>query len=601
MTLDVNNTKWNLGLLFKGDDDPLMVKRRKEVEKANYAFINKWKERKDYLRDAKVLKEALDEYETLAENFGTTGDEGYYLWLRTQQDQNDSKLKAKFNKLEEFSKKIENDIQFFTLRLARIPVEQQKIFLNAKELEKYRHLLEKMFENAKYLLSEPEEKLMNLKSTSAYSNWVKMVSGFLAKEEREVLNEKGKKEKKNFSEIFGLISSTNKKIRDSAAKAFNEILGKHVEVAEAELNSILLDKKVNDELRKLPRPDSARHVDDDIESEIVDNLVKSVSGRFEIAKKYYELKAKLMGVKKLQYHERNVPYGKIDKKYSYGEAANLVFGVFNKLDEEFGKIFANYSAKGQIDVFPKKDKKDGAFCVYWRKKDPIFIMLNHNERLNDVLTLSHELGHGINDEFVKKKQPAVYFGTPKATAEVASTFMEDFVLQELEKKADDELKLAIMMAKLNDDITTILRQIACYMFEQELHKEFREKGYLSKEEIGKLFQEHMSAYMGDAVEQSPGSENWWVYWSHIRDFFYNYSYASGLLISKFLQGEVKKNPKFIAKVKEFLSAGTSDSPKNIFMKMGIDISKKEFWDSGLKEIEDLLNETEKLAKKLGKI
>jgi oligoendopeptidase F len=107
--------------------------------------------------------------------------------------------------------------------------------------------------------------------------------------------------------------------------------------------------------------------------------------------------------------------------------------------------------------------------------------------------------------------------------------------------------------------------------------------------------------MGDAVEQSPGSENWWVYWSHIRDFFYNYSYASGLLISKFLQGEVKKNPKFIAKVKEFLSAGTSDSPKNIFMKMGIDISKKEFWDSGLKEIEDLLNETEKLAKKLGKI
>ena len=129
MALNVNNTEWNLGLLFKGDDDPLMVKRRKEVEKANYAFINKWKERKDYLGDAKVLKEALDEYETLAENFGTTGDEGYYLWLRTQQDQNDSKLKAKFNKLEEFSKKIENDIQFFTLRLARIPVEQQKIFL----------------------------------------------------------------------------------------------------------------------------------------------------------------------------------------------------------------------------------------------------------------------------------------------------------------------------------------------------------------------------------------------------------------------------------------------------------------------------------------
>ena len=179
--------------------------------------------------------------------------------------------------------------------------------------------------------------------------------------------------------------------------------------------------------------------------------------------------------------------------------------------------------------------------------------------------------------------------------------MEDFVLNELLKDADDDLKLAIMMMKLNRDISSIQRQIACYMFEQELHKEYREKGYLSKDEIGKLFQKYMQAYMGEYVEESPGSENWWVYWGHIRNFFYNYSYSSGLLISKSLQNSVKKDPKFIDKVKEFMSTGLSDSPRNIFMKMGIDITKEEFWNKGLDEIENNLKEAEKLAKKLGNI
>jgi oligoendopeptidase F len=157
------------------------------------------------------------------------------------------------------------------------------------------------------------------------------------------------------------------------------------------------------------------------------------------------------------------------------------------------------------------------------------------------------------------------------------------------------------MAKLNDDVSSIFRQVACYRFEQELHQEFRKKGYLSKDEIGVLFRKHMKAYMGPFVEQSPGSENWWVYWNHIRYFFYVYSYASGLLISKSLQNSVKKDPAFIKKVKEFLSAGLSDSPKNIFGRLGIDITDNQFWGKGLDEVELLLNETTQLAVRLKKI
>ncbi len=454
---------------------------------------------------------------------------------------------------------------------------------------------------SEYLLSEPEEKVLTLVHATSYSNWVNMVSGFLSKEEKEIILENGKSEIKSFSGIISLLENKEKQIRDSAARALNDILKKHSDTAETEINSILGIKKVSDELRKMSRPDLSRHISDDIDSKIVDTLINSVSDRFDIPKRYYELKAKLMGIKKLEYHERNVPYGNVDKKYSYDEAVNLILNVFEKLSKNFAGIFNGFIKNGQIDIYPRKNKRNGAFCAYNLISQPTYILLNYTDKLNDVLTLAHELGHGINDELIKEKQNALNFGTSITTAEVASTFMEDFVLDEILRDADDELKLAIMMMNLNADVSTVFRQTACYKFEHDLHKNFREKGYLQKEEIGKLFQEHMSAYMGDFVKQSVDSENWWIFWSHIRNYFYNYSYASGLLISKSLRNFVKNDPKSIDKIEKFLSVGLSDSPEHIFKKLDIDITDKKFWEKGLNEIENLLKETSKLAKKLGKI
>jgi oligoendopeptidase F len=303
----------------------------------------------------------------------------------------------------------------------------------------------------------------------------------------------------------------------------------------------------------------------------------------------------------LAYHERMVEYGQINKQYSYDDSCSLVSRVFNDLDPELGGIFDNFVSRGQIDVYPKKGKQNGAFCASESLTLPTYILLNHTNKFNDVSTLAHEAGHGINNELMRENLHALDFDSPLSTAEVASTFMEDFVISDVIKEADDELKLSMMVKKMDDDVATIFRQTACYLFEQELHKEFRKKGYLSKMEIGKLFQKHMSSYMGPAITLSPGSENWWVYWGHIRSFFYVYSYASGQLISKSLQRSVKQDPQFISKVKQFLSTGTSMSPKEAFAKLGIDITQADFWKTGIKEVEDLLDETEALARKLGKI
>jgi oligoendopeptidase F len=597
----IKETEWNLKLLFNGDDDPAMEVERNRIEQETQTFVSKWNSRDEYLTDPAVLKEALDEYEKLINLNGRGGKEGYYFGLRTAQDEANTTLKAKENKIDDFKAKQANLLQFFPIRVAKIEPDMQSVFLTSDHLAVYKHYLESLFLEAKYLLSEDAEKVMNLKASSSYSNWVRMTSTFLSKEEREVLNEDGKKEILSYSKIYSLMQSTNKNVRDGAAAAINEILEKHVDVAEAEINAILGDKKVNDELRGMPRPDFERHLGDDIESDVVDALVESIAARNDISRKYYGFKARLLGQKKLEYHERSVPYGVISKKYSYEDSVALIYEVFTKLDPEFGEIFAGFVNEGRIDVYPRKGKSSGAFCTQPVPSMPVYSLLNHTDKLNDVLTIAHEMGHGINHVLINKSQNALNSKSPMCTAEVASTFMEDFVLQRVLEEADDELRLTIMVQKLDDDTATIIRQNACYRFEQELHASFRKTGYLSKDDIGELFQKHMSAYMGDFVEMSEGSKNWWVLWPHIRYFFYVYSYASGLLISKSLQSKVKNDPSFILKVKEFLSAGSSDSPKNIFAKLGIDITDRSFWEVGLQEVEALLQETEALAKKLGKI
>jgi oligoendopeptidase F len=157
------------------------------------------------------------------------------------------------------------------------------------------------------------------------------------------------------------------------------------------------------------------------------------------------------------------------------------------------------------------------------------------------------------------------------------------------------------MMILDDDIGHIFSSAARNMFEREMHEKFRRKGYMSKEEIGKLFKKHGKNYMGSAVEHFSGTENWWTHITHLRVFFYNYQYASGILVAKFFAKEVRENPEFIGEIKEFLSSGTSDSPQNRLKNICVDISCKEFWNKGIDEVENLLDETEKLAKKLGKI
>lgn len=592
---------WNLTHLYHGDDDPKIAQDLKEVENAIIVFSNKWKKRQDYLKDPAMMKIALDEYEKLMANYGTSGNVGFYWGLRACQDEDDTKIKAQVNIIDEKSVSLLNAIEFFELRIGKIAKSSQSAFLTSKLLYAYRHFLERLFKTARYQLSEVEEKIMNVKMKTSYTNWVDMTSRFLSRETRILAGEDGKRKRLSFSQIQDLLDSPKKSVREVAAKNFNSILASHVDVAEAEMNSILENKKYNFQLRGYTQVDMARHVTDDIDSAVVETLIHAVSTRFDISRRYYDLKAQLLGQKDLAYAERNIRFGNLDQEISFPKACQMVDEVLKSIEPRFSDILQKFRRLGIYDVYPRKGKSSGAFCAYDLKISPTYILLNYTNRLTDCCTLAHETGHGISDELMKQTQNALNIGSPKCIAEVSSTFFEDFVLQRLLDEADDESKLAIYMQKLNDEVGSVFRQVAAYSFEKDLHESFNVKGYLSKHEIGELFLTHMNSYMGKSVRQDPGTENWWVHWGHFRSFFYVYSYASGLLISKYLQRIVRDNPKNVSKVITLLSTGTSQSPQDMFAAIGIDITKRSFWDASIDESEKLLTETEALAKKLKKI
>lgn len=597
MNMKKEKYSWNLKPLTKKN----FTSQRKKIEATYLSFSKKWQKNNDWKTDPKILKLALDDYEKIQRLYANGSDEGYYYSLLSSLNESDPKIKAQHGKARDFIVKQANEILFFEQELSKLPIANKVSFLASEVLTDYKYFLERCFVRGKYLLSDAEERLLNLKSGVSRDNWINMTSGFLSSSTATIVNENKQKETKVFSELFGLLYSSSKKTRDQSAEAINKILKDNIKVGEAELNSFLENKKIDDELRGVKRFDEIRLVNDCVESEAVDLMLKVVTKNYKIVHRYYQLKAKLLNVKKLAYHERGVPMGEINKSFSYDNCCSLLNKVLGGLNYKYQQIFKAFVNAGQIDVYPKKGKRGGAFCASGLLSMPTYILLNHTDKLNDVLTLAHEVGHGINNELMRKQQNALNFDLSLATAEVASTFFEDFVLKELLKEATDEENFIILMSKLDQDVSTIFRQAALYKFESELNRLFRRQGYLSHQEIGKLFKKHMSAYMGKHVEQSPGSENWWLHWSHIRYEFYVYSYVSGLLISKHMQAQVVKNKAFISKVDYFLSAGLSEKPSKIFANMDININDEKFWQAGINEIEDLLNKTEKLAKKLKKI
>jgi oligoendopeptidase F len=581
-------TEWDLTHIYKADPKRSVEKDCAALKKAYSAFAKKYRKDKSYLKSPKALAKAIEDYEKLIKH--PASDRPYlYYGYRKELNSQDSEAEAELSKLSEFYANLGNEVQFFELEIGKIPAPLQKKMLSAKELREFKYLLTKIFENAKHDLSEAEEKILNLKSQTSYELWVSGAEKLLNKQTVEL---QGKQVP--WTEAAGKLSSLPTPERRALHKELMKAFEKVSDFAESEINAIVINKKVNDKLRGFKIPFESTVLKYQNEAKTIKNLLDAVNGNMGISHRFFKIKADMLGEKKLTYADRSAKVGKVDVKMPFEEAVDRTIRSFNSADPEFGAYVEKMLLSGLVDVFPKKNKSGGAFCSYGNIV-PTYVLLNHTDEFRSLTTLAHEMGHALHGLYSKKQRP-LYENCTMSTAEVASTFFENLVFEEALENVGEYERMILLHDKINADLSTIFRQIACFNFENELHETIRKEGFLSKEKICELMNKHMQAYLGPIFELKLEDGYFFVNWSHLRKFFYVYTYAFGQLVSDALYERYKKDKSKIKDVIQFLSAGGSDSPEGIFRSIGINPTKQ-FFELGLKRIERDIDELEKLWKK----
>jgi len=582
-------TEWDLTLLYKGINDPQIEKDVQKTETALLKFAKKYKNKTDYLEKESALFNVLEERENLDKTIPSSKP-SYYLSLLSSLDSNNTDVKAKKIKLSDRLTKAVNETLFFHIKLGKITEQLKKQFLKSKKLEKYRYSLKVVFDHSKYNLNEDQEKILNLKHSTSSSLWVSGVKKALNK--RTV---KFKNKQIPLSEATGKINELPTKQRRDLNRVINQEYIAVSDFAESEINAVYLNKKINDELRGYKEPYSSTVLYYEDEDDIVQNLIDSVSKSFHISHKFYALKKKLLGLDYLEYADRGAHIGSVKKKFTFDESVEILLDAFAKAGEKYKHILLTFLHNGQIDVFPKVGKTSGAFQTS-EYDVPSYVLLNHTDTFNSLQTFAHEMGHAIHSE-LSKTQPIMYQGYTISVAETASTFFENLSFDEVFDTLNEKEKIIALHDKIQSSVSTIFRQVAVFNFELELHREIRKEGFVSKENISKIMNKHMKSYLGPHFRLTDEDGYFFVGWSHIRNYFYVYSYAYGELISNALYEKYKKDPKYIKEVEKFLMAGGSKSPYQIFKDIGIDTKRKEFWNLGLKKIEDDIKKLEKLVTK----
>jgi oligoendopeptidase F len=366
--------------------------------------------------------------------------------------------------------------------------------------------------------------------------------------------------------------------------------------AESEINAIVTAKKISDDLRGYRESYSETIQKYENEEVSIVRFIKTVTDYFPVAHRFYALRKKMLAIDGFMgYVDISAEAGTINTAFDFESASKIVSTAFSKVDSEFAAIFDRFLENGQIDAFPRIGKTSGAYCASFTDL-PTFVLLNHISSFDSVKTLAHEMGHAIHGEFSKRNH-VLYEHYTTSTAEVASTLFENFAFEEIFLKLSEQEKIIALHNKIMDNVATIFRQIAFINFETELHGMIRKEGFVSRDKISALMVKHLKSYLGPRFKLNPEDGLFWIRLSHIRRFFYMYTYAYGQLISNALYAKYQADHSFVEKIKKFLSAGGSDTPENIFKSIGIDTTKDEFWITGLKLIENDVARLEKLVHK----
>ena len=582
-------TEWDLAPLLDGEEDRAGAERRLDEARDRASRFAEAHAGKVASLDAAGLHAAMRELEAINDLIGRVGS---FASLRFATDTADPARGALLQLVQERATEVETLLLFFELEWAALDDEHVARLLAADELGGFRHHLEILRRYRPHLLSESEEKILAAKSIASQAAWSRLF-GELVSALRVELDD----QELTLDVALSRLQVPDRDVRRAAAEAVSEALEPGLRTRGFIYNTLVYDKSVEDRLRHYPHWLASRNLSNEASDESVMALIEAVRARFDIPQRWYRLKAKLLGIDRLADYDRSAPVLKEKVSYSFAQARELVLETYHSFSPVAGQVAKRFFDERWIDAPPRPHKRGGAFCAYTVPSVHPYVMLNFTAQRRDVLTMAHELGHGLHAALAQP-QGVFHQSTPLTLAETASVFGEELVFgRMLDDVADPEQRLGLLGERIDGAIATVFRQMAMNRFEHLIHTRRRAEGELSAEHISESWVEAQSELFGDSVEITEGYRMWWSYVPHfINTPGYVYAYCYGLLLALSVYSRyLEQGESFVPQYLELLSAGGSRSPEQLAEIVGIDLTDPGFWDSGLALVEHQLAEAEALA------
>lgn len=583
---------WNLVDLYPSVTSPTVKKDIKKCTSLAQAFEEKYKGTLKTL-SGDALAQAVAEYEKIQEILGKLGS---YAQLMYAQDMSKSASAQFYQNIQEQLTAASVHTLFFGLELNKLDEKNLASKLKSKSLRHYSSWLRDVRSFKPYQLSDEAEKMLHEKAVAGRAAWTRLFDETIS-DLRFPINGK----ELTSAEALDLLSRKDAPLRKKAAKSVGEILGKNIKTFALITNTLAKDKEIEDNWRGFNNPISSRNVSNMVEDEVVKALIDTVRKNYpKLSHRYYAIKAKSFGVKKLAYWDRNAPLPQdVDRTFTWSEAKELVLSSYAAFSPALAKIGKEFFDKNWIDVPTRPGKSPGAFAHPTVPSAHPYLLLNFQGKVRDVMTLAHELGHGVH-QVLAGKQGALMCDTPLTLAETASVFGEQLTFQEILRREKDARKRKIIIAgKIEDMLNTVVRQIAFCDFETRVHAE-RKKGELTPDHIGKIWLDVQKESLGPAIQFEEEYRHYWAYIPHfIHSPFYVYAYAFGDCLVNSLyavyQTESKKGKakEFEKKYITMLEAGGTLRHQELLKPFGLDATRPDFWQKGLNILSDLIEELEK--------
>ncbi len=581
-----NLPSWDLTDFYASIKDPAVKKDMEKALSKALAFEKAYKGKVEKLTAAALLK-AIKEYEAISDLIGKLAS---YAFLNYATEVSNPEKQAFYQNVEEKINDVSAKLIFFSLELNRLDEKKLSGLFKQKDLAFYTPYIRDVRAWKKYQLSDKEEEVIHEKDLTGRSAWVKFFDQLEAK-----MRFKLKGKELTLAEIMEQYVSHNSTVRRDAAKAISQGLNTHLDTFTFITNILAKDKDIEDKRRGFKEPISSRNVANYVEDEVIETLIKTVKANYKkLSHRYYKIKAKWMGKKVLNYWDRNAPLAEVDRKIPWEEAVDIVMKAYHDFSPAMAKIARLFIDKKWVDVPAQPGKMFGAFSHGTVPSMHPYVLLNYKHKVRDVMTLAHELGHGVH-QYLARKQGALIAGTPLTIAETASVFGEQLTFRALLKREKGaKARKALIASKVEDMLNTVVRQIAFCEFEREVHSA-RKQGELSSDQINQIWMKVQSESLGEAIKLDKDYAPYWTYISHfIHSPFYVYAYAFGdcfvnSLYAVYESGKVKN---FEEKYLEALASGGRLRYDEFLKPFGLNPKDRKFWQFGLDKIASLIDELE---------